>query len=94
MFNIQKSDDRVNTEKYRSYSYIKKKNCAGIGLDQYRPILRMCGIGSELKNWYRCIPNFFTYNFRADAANMTAVSEYELAVLNIFINNMLVLQYV
>ncbi len=39
-------------------SYIKKliKKSAGIGLDRYWPILRICGIGSVLKKWYRCIP--------------------------------------
>ncbi len=33
-----------------------QKNGAGIGLDRYRQILRIFGIGSVLKKWYRCIP--------------------------------------
>ncbi len=48
MFNTQKSDDWVNTEKYRnSKLHKKKKKLPGIGIDRYRPILRICGMGSE-----------------------------------------------
>ncbi len=58
MFNTQKSDYRVNTEKYRNsklhnFFFLN----AGIGFDRYRPILRICDFGSVLKKWYRCIPN-------------------------------------
>lgn len=31
MFNTQKSDDQVNTQKYGNFTLIKKKSCAGIG---------------------------------------------------------------
>ncbi len=41
---------------FLSYIYKKKKTCAGIGMDRYRLILRICGIGSVLKKRYRCIP--------------------------------------
>ncbi len=58
MFNTQKV-----TQKYRNSTliYIKKKNCARIGSDRNRPILRIFWIGSDLKKWYRCIPSFYQF---------------------------------
>ncbi len=58
-------------------NYIKKKTCAGIGLDRYRPILRICGIGSVLKKWYRCIPSvnvciFWNIPVAAEKASIAA----------------------
>ncbi len=52
------------TQKYRNSTliYKKKKNCARIGSDRNRPILRIFWIGSDLKKWYRCIPTFNNTN--------------------------------
>ncbi len=52
MFNTQKSDDRVNTEKYRNSKLnnnkkYNKKNCAGIGLESADPQILWYRIGSE-----------------------------------------------
>ncbi len=57
MFNTQKSEDQANTQKYRNSTLIKIKKTALV-LDLNWPILRIFGIGSDLKKLYRCIPNW------------------------------------
>ncbi len=47
------------TQKYRNSTLIKKKTA--LGSDRNWPILRIFWIGSDLKKWYRCIPNFGYY---------------------------------
>ncbi len=61
MFNTQKSDDRVNTEKYRNSKLHQKKNLHWyrIGSVSADPQNLRDWIGSVLKKWYRCIPNFY-----------------------------------
>ncbi len=57
VLNTQKSDDRVNIEKYRNsklHNFYFFFNCAVS--DWNRPILRICV--SDRKKWYRCIPSF------------------------------------
>ncbi len=47
------------TQKYRNSTLIKKKKTALVS-DRNWPILRIFWIGSDLKKWYRCIPNYST----------------------------------
>ncbi len=49
----QKNDEQVNTLKYRNSILILKKTAVS---DRYRQILRIIGIGSVLKKWYRASP--------------------------------------
>ncbi len=53
MFNTQKSDDQVNTEVKKFYI-----DWAGIGLDRYWQILRIFGIGLDLKNFLSLHPYY------------------------------------
>ncbi len=61
-----KSDDRVNTEKYKNstliHFFIKNKT-----LCWYR-----IGIGLVLKKWYRCIPryNSYTHSLKKETRNL------------------------
>ncbi len=96
MFSTQKIDDQVKTETYSNSTLTKKthkkKHCAGIGLDQYRPILRIFGIGSFLKKMVS-FPNLNAFNCPADGAAIKFVHRYQdnsTFINDVLENNLLV----